>query len=128
MSALIKIFLTVVGLLYVALGVWCAAAPATTSKKVGLERINESGRSEFFTVYGGLEVGLGATLIVLAAQSSTLSSGLIACLLIHGGLVLFRAISFSLYDAMKGLTLNLAIGEWVIFLASLALLIASRRS
>lgn len=106
-------------MLYMALGIWCAVAPATTSEKVGLTRIGEAGNSEFFTVYGGLEVGIGLALLILAASSSTTLAGVVACLAIHGGLVLFRSISFALYDAAHGFTLRLAIGEWVIFLASL---------
>ncbi|MCO6042445.1 hypothetical protein NG895_00860 [Aeoliella sp. ICT_H6.2] len=116
-----RIFLAVVAVLYVCLGIWCAAAPETTSAKVGLSRVGEGGKSEFFTVYGGLEVGIGLALLALAATSGTAMAGLMACLAIHGGLVLFRSISFALYDAAHGFTLRLAIGEWVIFLVSLGL-------
>lgn len=118
-----RVFLAVVAVLYIALGIWCAVAPETTSAKVGLSRVGEGGRSEFFTVYGGLEVGIGLALLALAATSGTTMAGVIACLAIHGGLVLFRSISFALYDAAQGFTLRLAIGEWVIFLLSLGIFV-----
>lgn len=119
-------FLLVVALLYIGLGVWCSVAPATTSAKVGLERVGPGGRSEFFTVYGGLEVGLGLVLVALAWKEESVVYGLLTCLLIHGALVAFRSISFVLYDAMQGMTLKLAIGEWVIFLISAALYASTR--
>lgn len=116
-----RIFLALVAVLYIGLGIWCAVAPEATSAKVGLSPVGEGGRSEYFTVYGGLEVGIGLALLALAAASGTTMAGVITCLAIHGGLVLFRSISFALYDAAQGFTLRLAIGEWVIFLVSLAL-------
>lgn len=116
-----RLFLAATSILYLGLGIWCAVAPATTSRKVGFERIGEAGRSEFVTVYGGLEVGLGLVFAAMAWKPESVGSGLLACLLIHGAIVAFRAGSFVQYDAMRGMTLQLAIGEWVIFLASLAL-------
>ncbi|TWT87673.1 hypothetical protein Mal64_32150 [Pseudobythopirellula maris] len=113
-----RIFLYVVAALYIALGIWCAASPGPTSEKVGLERVGAGGKSEFFTVYGGLEVGIGLALVILAWSDATVVYGVLTALVIHGSLVAFRSISFSLYDAMQGFTLRLAIGEWVIFLIS----------
>lgn len=118
---LARAFLAVTSLLYIGLGIWCTVAPATTSQKVGFERIGEAGRSEFVTVYGGLEVGLGLVFAAFAWKPKTVGYGLLACLLIHGALVAFRTGSFLHYDAMRGMVLQLAIGEWLIFLTSLGL-------
>lgn len=122
-----RLLLAAVSALYIGLGVWCAVAPATTSAKVGLSRVGEAGRSEFFTVYGGLEVGLGIAFAIFAYKHETVVYGLLSCLVIHGSLVAFRSLSFVLYDAMKGMTLQLAIGEWLIFLLSAACLLANWR-
>ncbi len=123
-----RVFLFAVSILYIGLGVWCAVAPATTSAKVGFERIGEGGRSEFLTVYGGLEVGIGLALALLAWRNETVVYGLLTCVVIHGAIVAFRSVSFLLYDAARGMTLQLAIGEWLIFLLSLACLLANWRA
>ena len=116
-----KIFLTMVGTLYLGLALWCSVDPVVTSAKVGLERIGGSGGSEFLTVYGGLEFAM-ATLFLLPWKSSQfLRSSLLACLLIHASLVVFRSIGFAIYSDISGMTYRLAIGEWVIFLTSLVL-------
>lgn len=120
-----RILLAAVSLLYIGLGIWCAVAPATTSAKVGFERIGDAGRSEFLTVYGGLEVGIGIALALLAWRNESVVYGLVTCVAIHGALVAFRSVSFLLYDAARGMTLQLAIGEWLIFLLSAACLLAN---
>ncbi|MCA8951121.1 MAG: hypothetical protein KDE27_16565 [Planctomycetes bacterium] len=53
------ISLAVVGVVYLALGIWCTIAPRSTAAGVGFELRGGAGMSEFVTVYGGLEVGLG---------------------------------------------------------------------
>ena len=53
-----KIFLAVVGLVYLALALWCSIDPATTSEKIGFQLQPGSGQSEFVTIYGGLELAL----------------------------------------------------------------------
>lgn len=115
-----QIFLAVVALLYLGLGVWCTVAPGATSQKVGFELPTNGGRSEFVTVYGGLEVGLGLIFLLGVLSPAAAPFALHACLLMHGSLVAFRALSFFWYDAMHGLTLRLAIGESIILLAGLA--------
>jgi hypothetical protein len=123
-----RIFLYVLAILYIGLGVWCAVAPATTSKKVGLDRVGEAGRSEFTTVYGGLEVGMGIMFALLAWRPESVAYGLLACVAVHGGIVAFRTASFFLYDAMHGMVVRLAISEWLILVISSALLLMLRQS
>ncbi|MCA9158066.1 MAG: hypothetical protein KDA72_07050, partial [Planctomycetales bacterium] len=76
----------------------------------------------FLTVYGGLEFGIALLLLATLFRSETVTYGLWAALLIHGSLVLFRTISFFVYSDIGSFTYRLAIGEWVIFLVSAALL------
>lgn len=123
-----RIFLYVLAILYIGLGVWCAVAPVTTSKKVGLDRVGEAGCSEFMTVYGGLEVGMGILFALLAWRPESVSYGILACVATHGGIVAFRTASFFLYDAMHGMVVRLAISEWLILLISSALLLMLRQS
>lgn len=123
-----KSYLIVVALLYLGLAIWCTVSPATTSEKVGFSLRGGSGQSEFVTVYGGLEFGLALILLASIFKPETVVYGVIACLLIHGSLVLFRTISFFRFSGIESMTYKLAIGEWVIVLVGLAVLAMHKRS
>jgi len=113
-----KYFVAGVGAVYVLLGLWCAIQPERTSKTVGFTLQPGSGQSEFLTVYGGLEVGLGIALLWPLFRAEYLGFALLLCLLVHGCLVLFRTIGFVLFSGMQSTTYYLAVVEWGIFLAS----------
>ena len=117
-----RIFLAIVGAAYLILGLWCAAAPAQTSKSVGFNLEPGSGQSEYFTVYGGLEFAWGLIFLLPLIMTDTTRPFLIACVLIHGSAVIFRSIGFFLFTGMGTTTYILAGVEWVIFLTSAALL------
>lgn len=59
-----QVFLTIVGMLYLGLGIWCTVSPSQTSSKVGFDLRGGSGIWEFLTVFGGLEVGLGLSFLL----------------------------------------------------------------
>ena len=109
-----RFFLAVVGTLYLGLALWCSLDPVTTSAKVGFALQGDAGGSEFLTVYGGLEFGLGLMLWVPLVRARWTASILATCLVLHGSLVLFRSIGFFVYPDPGGMTVRLAIGEWVI--------------
>jgi hypothetical protein len=123
MTLIAKIFIGLVGVMYMGLAIWCSVQPNITAKKVGFEMIGGSGKSEFMTVYGGLEFGIAVLLLATLFRSETVTYGLWAAMLLHGSLVLFRTISFFAYSDIGSFTYRLAIGEWVIFLISAALLV-----
>lgn len=114
-----RIFLTVVGLLYAGLGVWCAASPDHTSQVVGLRPEGGSGRSEFITVYGGLEMGLALVFLAPLVWPQHARTALVACLLVHASLVAFRGVTLLTIPGIGGATYKLAAGEWIILLAAL---------
>lgn len=126
MAFIAKLFVGLVAVLYLGLAIWCTVQPEVTSQKVGLELIGGSGKSEFMTAYGGLEFGIALLLLASLFRNETVSYGLWAAMLIHGSLVLFRSVSFFAYSDIGAYTHRLAIGEWVIFLASAALLFFCR--
>ena len=118
-----RIFLAVVGSVYLALAIWCSVAPERTAKAVGFELTGGSGRSEFLVVYGGLELALGiAFLIPLIRKKMDPRPALQLCTLVHGCLVAFRSLSFALFDDIGSTTYSLAASEWLLFLASVFLL------
>lgn len=120
-----KIFLAVVGAMYLGLAVWCSVAPAVTSDKVGFDLKPGSGQSEFLVIYGGLELGLALVFLLPLVRADYLASSLMACVLIHACLVAFRTLSFWLYSDISSMTYKLAVGEWVILILALACLFSS---
>lgn len=125
---MVRLFLSLVGVLYLALSIWCSFDARTTSAKVGFDLQGDTGRSEFLTVYGGLEFGLG--LLFLLPWFWPTSEGVIlgACFLIHASLVVFRSASLFLYPEVARMTWNLAAGEWAIAILSLLLLLTRKPS
>ncbi|MBI1247634.1 hypothetical protein GC197_07265 [bacterium] len=119
-----RIFLAIIGAAYLSLGAWCASLPGTTSQSVGFNLEKGSGQSEFFVVYGGVELAWGLIFLLPLLMPEATRPMLIACVAIHAISVVFRAISFFLYSGIGNTTYVLAGVEWVIFLASAAFLFA----
>lgn len=116
-----KTFLTVVGAAYLLLAAWCAAQPARTSNSVGFELRSGSGQSEYFTVYGGLQLGLGLVFLLPLVRPESIGFSLTACLIVHASLFLMRAISLGLYRGVSSMTWGFAVLELALFLLSLLL-------
>ena len=125
---LVKSYLAIVGLMYIALAIWCTVAPAATSQKVGFSLQKGSGESEFMTVYGGLEFGMGLLFLLPLFRDESTSTVLVACLLIHGTLVVFRTVAFFRFSDVGGFTVNLAVGEWILLLVTFGLWLFKRGS
>ena len=113
-----KVFVCLVGGLYVLLGLYCSLLPGRASKAVGFQLNPGSGQSEFLTVYGGLEVGMGLVFLWPLLRPGETEFALRACLIIHACLVLFRSLGFAVFRNFESTTYSLAIGEWIIFLGS----------
>jgi len=119
---LARLFLTAVGALYAYLAWWCSVSPAETSQLVGFQLIGGSGKSEFLTVYGGLEAGLAAIFLMPLLRPALQYSALLNCTLVHLALVAFRTAGFALFADIQTMTVKLAAGEWVILILSSLLL------
>lgn len=118
---LVRIYLSFVGLMYMALSVWCSIDPATTSSKVGFDRVGGPGKSEFLVIYGGLELALALIFLMPWVQPQFTSASLWACIIVHACLVGFRMVSFMIYSDFTSMTYRLAIGEWVVLITALVL-------
>jgi hypothetical protein len=113
-----RIVLAVIGAAYVAVAAWCALKPVSTAAAIGLELSGGSGRSEYFTVYGGLQTALGLIFLVPLVNASLTGPVLSGCVLIHAGLVLFRTLSLVMFSGVGSTTYAFAGLEWVLLLAS----------
>ena len=76
---------------YALLGLWCALRLDTTSSKLGYT-LNNSGRIEYLTVYGGLQWGLAIAFAYLASRSELHRVGVLVAIAIYLPLVLHRLI------------------------------------
>lgn len=119
-----RIFLAAIGAAYLLLAGWCIASPRSTAAAVGFDLQRGSGQSEYLTVYGGLQLGVGLFFLWPLIQRDTTHSALIACLCMHAAIVVFRTISFVRYSGISSTTYMLAGVEWVILLGSLWLFFA----
>ena len=104
--------LVVLGISYIALGLWCAAAPDSTAASVGFALSGGSGHSEWITVYGGLQTGLGAAMILCGLSPTLRLGGLAFAAIFSTALVVFRAPTLMAYS-VKNLTYFFAVVEIV---------------
>ena len=84
--------LRVVGALYLASGLWCSINPELAAGFLGFT-LSPVGLSEFFSVYGGLQVGLGLAMLVTSFNKDYIEASLFFALITSIGLLIFRLIS-----------------------------------
>ena len=114
-----RTFLAVVGAAYIFLAIWCAVQPDATARSVGFELLPGSGQSEYFVVYGGLELALGIAFIWPLRRKEDTVGALRLCCLIHSCLVVFRTVSFFQFSDIGRTTYVLAAVEWLILIGTL---------
>jgi hypothetical protein len=115
-----RAYLAVVGVAYFFLGIWCAAMPDRTAKSVGFVLTPGSGQSEYFVVYGGLELALGIAFLWPLRREEDTEFALRLCCLIHSCLVVFRTASFFRFTDIGQTTFVLAVLEWLILLGAIS--------
>lgn len=123
-----RLFLAIVGLVYLLLALWCSVDPASTSRSVGFILQPGSGQSEFLVIYGGLELALGIIFLWPLWQREVTRYALVVCVIVHGCLVLFRTAGFLIFADIASMTYSLAVGEWLIFLVSLGICCFEKKS
>jgi hypothetical protein len=116
-----KSILALIGLAYAALAAWCALQPESTSQQVGLQRLGSQGRSEYLTVYGGLQVGLALLFLLPLVKPDMLRPMILASVLVHASLVVFRTSAFLTDSGFPSITYKLAAVEWAVLAVSLGL-------
>jgi len=115
-----RIVLAVIGVAYLLLAAWCALKPVQTASAIGLDLAGGSGRSEYFTVYGGLQTALGLLFLWPLVNPSITGPVLTGCVLIHAGLVVFRTLSLVLFAGVQSTTYVFAGLEWLLLLVTSA--------
>jgi len=113
-----RIFLSIVGVIYVILAGWCAIQPQRTADSIGLTLQEGSGQSEYLTVYGGMQLAAGLLFLWPLLRPDATPWMLATCITIHACLVLFRTTGFLLFSGISPITYVFAGIEWAVFLGS----------
>lgn len=83
-------FLLINGVGYVGLAAWCTLLPDKTSAAIGFGLSNASAKSEYITVYGGLELGMGIFFLLTALRPDLRQAGVLFALCLYACLAVFR--------------------------------------
>lgn len=118
-----KAFLIFNGVLYIALAAWCTLLPMKTSAAIGFGLPNNSAKSEYLVVYGGLELAMGAFFLLCAFKANMLEAGLWFALLTYACLMVYRwSTIFALSDLSKFIysmvaleTVMTAVSAWLLW-------------
>ena len=118
-----KAFLMFNGVLYVALALWCTILPTQTSSAIGFGLPNNSARSEYIVVYGGLELAMGAFFLLCALKPGMTEAGLWFALLTYGCLMVYRwstiftlsDLSSFIYTMVAVETTMTALSAWLVW-------------
>ncbi len=113
-----RIFLAIVGALYVFLAGWCAVQPVKTAKSIGYDLVGGGGLSEYVTVYGGIQLALALIFLWPLYRVEDTNAALAVCLVVHASLVVFRTAGFFMFGDIPSTTYYFAASEWVILLIS----------
>ena len=87
-----------VGILYLLSGLWCALQPDLAAKFLGFQFNHSAGRAEFFSVYGGLQVGIALAILGSSLIPAYRQGACYFIFLLSLGFFLFRLLSLILID------------------------------
>lgn len=118
-----KAFLIVNGILYIALALWCTVLPMKTSSAIGFGLPNNSAKSEYLVVYGGLELAMGAFFLLCAFRSNMTEAGLwfalltYCCLMVYrwGTILTLSDLSAFIYTMVAVETVMTALSAWLLW-------------
>lgn len=115
------IYLYVNAALYAIFAIWITLQHATTSSNLGYETLSNSGRSEYLTVYGGLELGLAAFFAYTAMNSQYARLGLLFALCLYVPIVAYRIVTVAKFWPVKPMTLYVGGLEAVLLIVGVVL-------
>ena len=118
-----RAFLTLVGLIFVAYGGACALDPTLPARLAGLGILNGDGHAEMSAMYGGLQSGVAAFLLLAAIREQDQPPALFLLVLGIGLLATLRAIgALTATEAVSTYTWGALAFETIVALTALFLL------
>jgi hypothetical protein len=122
-----NLYLGLNGIVYLAFAIWCSVQAKTTSNSLGYELVKGSGQSEYQTVYGGLQAGLGIFFLLGAFNSNFRMPALVMAACIYGGIALARIASFGMFEGIQKLTFIFGTMEIVMAILAFVLMASESR-
>ncbi|MFT7184730.1 MAG: hypothetical protein ACI84K_000096 [Pseudohongiellaceae bacterium] len=105
-----------VGILYLLSGLWCALKPELAAGFLGLEFSHVAGKAEFFSVYGGLQVGIAIAILACSLIPTYQLGASFFAFLVSFGLFGFRLLSVISIDQSSVLIYMLFFEGFLAFL------------
>ena len=84
------IYLWINAVAYAGFSAWCTLFPQQTATGIGFTFASPSAKSEYITVYGGLEAGLAVFFLLGALRPELRPAVLLFSVCLYTGLVVFR--------------------------------------
>lgn len=119
-----RIYLWTNAALYGVLSLGSTLAFGEASLATGFQTIDDSGRSQLLTLYGGFFLGLGAFYAYLAASPHQYRLGLNFSIFLYSGVVLYRLASLMMFPDAGAAVYALATAEVVLLVAAVNLSLA----
>lgn len=104
--------------IYLVFALWCTLSKEQTSLASGYLSLNNSGWSEYWVVYGGLQLGMAGFFAYLAMNEPLYRAGLVFSLFIYIAIVVYRLVSLYLLWPVKPVTLGIAVLESLLLLGA----------
>jgi hypothetical protein len=112
------IYLYTNAVLYLLFALWCTFGMSRTAPAMGFTALTLGGRSEYLTIYGGLQVGLAIAFWLLARNASWHAAGILFAIALYAPIVLFRLISMAKYWPVEAVTVGTAVLEVVLLVVA----------
>ncbi|MEP6634945.1 MAG: DUF4345 domain-containing protein [Luteimonas sp.] len=107
--------------MYAVFALWCALKLDDTARNLGYTALSNSGRSEYFTVYGGLQWGLALIFLYFAYKPELHRIGLLAAIALYAPIVMHRSLSLLRFGPVETMTKMVAGLEIAMLVAAIAL-------
>jgi len=120
---MVKVYLLINAGFYLMFSLWCLFNPKGTATFQGYDFLNNSGKTEYLSVYAGLEFGFSVFLALSAFLPSARLAGLIFCVCIYGGLMIVRPIAAIVYGNVDKATYLIGSLEYVLGIVGIILLV-----
>lgn len=123
-----KAYLLVNSALYVLFALWCTLKATNTANNLGYVSLNNSGRSEYLVIYGGLQIGLAVMFFLLSRDAAFHKLGILISIGLYAPIVLYRLVTIGKFSPVSPLTLSVGALETGLLIAAVWIAIAAPRA
>ncbi len=120
-TSMLNAYLWLNAVIYVAFAAWITLNPWGTAQAAGFQSLTSGGRTEYLTVYGGLQLGVAAFYVWTALSPGQQRAGLMFSLFLYAAVVAYRSTSLWRYWPVSRVTLSVAALEILLLLGALLL-------